>query len=117
VEEGGGGGYQEHEDRSHWPCSVLKRSDIDEDHYTVRIHQSPLRGVVDRMEEVNKNNIPRILTNVPRNSIHYFVRPEATDQNLANAFRHPMGMPDHLFPKRWRNLDLRREPLIVVDAE
>lgn len=99
-----GDSYASHSDRSHWPCSVLMESDSQGNRYTVRIHQSPLRGVEPPETASDMNEVPRILTNYSRSSIHYFVKSEATDQQLPNAFRHPIGFPDHLFPTQWKNL-------------
>jgi hypothetical protein len=96
-------GYVDHSEFSHWPCSVL-RAEGKEGRYTVRIHKSPLRGL--KVTEIpwDDNDVPRILTNYSQDSIHYFVNPSAIDQNLPNVFREPIGLPDNLFPKQWKNL-------------
>jgi hypothetical protein len=100
----GEGGYVDHEELSHWPCSVLKE-EAGTGRYTVRIHQSPLRGVVPDKTAWHENGVPRILTNYSRESIHYFVKPSAIDQLLPNVFRHAIGAPKHLYPKHWKNLE------------
>ena len=92
------GGYSTHDDYSHWPCSVLLEEQVGT--YTVRIHQSPYEDFM----LWDDNDVPRILTSYSRADIHYFVKPYAADQFLANAFRHPLGIPDEMFPEHWKNL-------------
>mmetsp|Transcript_13380 Transcript_13380/g.37689 ORF Transcript_13380/g.37689 Transcript_13380/m.37689 type:complete len:765 (+) Transcript_13380:99-2393(+) len=95
-------GYINHEEFSHWPCSVLKAHD--DGTYTVRIHQSPLKDESTRKTNWAKNNLPRILTNYRRESMHFFVRPESQDHMLPGAFRHHVGLPDGIYPEQWKNL-------------
>jgi hypothetical protein len=101
----GKGGYVDHDERSHWPCSVIRQEE--NGLYTVRIHMSPLRGVEPATTEWNENDLPRILTNYRQESIHYFVKASAIDQKLPGVFRHPIGIPDDMFPKQWKNLPAR----------
>jgi hypothetical protein len=96
------GGYVDHEERSHWPCSVIREEA--KGRYTVRIHMSPLRDVEPATTVWSENDLPRILTNYNQASIHYFVKASAIDQKLPEVFRHPVGIPDDLFPKQWKNL-------------
>lgn len=91
-------GYARHDDFSHWPCSVIYEEQIGT--YTVRIEQSPY----DDEMPWETNKLPRILTSYSRANIHYFVKPFAADQFLPGAFRHPLGIPDEMFPKHWKNL-------------
>ena len=92
-------GYSKHADTSHWPCTVLLQ-EKDSGTYTVRIHQNPWEG--DMAWE--RNDVPRILTGYQRSDIHYFVRPYQSDQQLPGAFRHPLGVPEGMFPDHWKNL-------------
>jgi hypothetical protein len=94
-------GYTYHLEHSHWPCSVLLEEG--DGKYTVRIHQSPLRGVRPSETPWNENGVPRILTNYSQDSIHYFVKASAIDQKLPNVFRQPIGLPYGLFPEQWKN--------------
>ena len=91
------GGYTHHDETSHWPCSILNG---DRDWYTVRIHQNPW---VDSLPWA-ENKLPRLLTNFPRESIHYFVQPFKSDHHLPGSFRHPIGLRDDLMPPQWKNL-------------
>lgn len=40
---------------------------------------------------------------VPRRAIRFMEIPYMDDEHLSNAFRHPIGLPDHLFPQQWTN--------------
>lgn len=92
-------GYSKHADTSHWPCTVLLQEN-GQGVYTVRIHQNPWE---DEMAW-ETNDVPRILTGYQRSDIHYFVQPYQSDQQLPGAFRHPLGIPDGMFPEHWKNL-------------
>ena len=91
--------YAHHRDHSYWPCSVLKRNN-DATFYTVRIHQSLFSSTQPWAEL----GVPRLLTNYPRSAIHYFVKPNMSDQQLDGAFRHSIGIPNDMFPEQWKNL-------------
>lgn len=93
------GNYSTHEDGAYWPCAVLLPEIESKDRYIVRIYQSPF---FDSMPW-NENGVPRLLTNYPRSSIHYFREPYQQDQMLPNAFRHFIEIPDAIFPPRWKN--------------
>ena len=97
-------GYIDHAEYSHWPCSVLKEEDVDEERYTVRIHQSPLDSEVTATTVWKEKHWPRILTNYRRESIRYFIKPEDQDHMLPNVFRHHVGVPEGIFPEQWKNL-------------
>lgn len=92
-------GYAKHSDLSHWPCTVLMKENS-EGMYTVRIHQNPWKSKL----PWEINDVPRILTGYQRSDIHYFVQPYKSDQQLPGAFRHPLGIPDEMFPEQWKNL-------------
>ncbi|KAL3908147.1 MAG: hypothetical protein SGILL_008595, partial [Bacillariaceae sp.] len=94
--------YKKHPMRSYWPCSILY-PDKDDGKYIVRIHQTPFAGKYVSETIWFQNDLPRILHDYPRESIHFFVEPEAADLNLPNAFRHHIGLPDGIFPSRWSN--------------
>jgi hypothetical protein len=93
------GGYSYHGDRTYWPCSIL-RKEANDDSYVVRIHQHKRHD----QQKWDENDLPKLLTNYPRESIHYFVKPYASDQNLPGVFRHAIGIRDEIFPTQWKNL-------------
>ena len=47
----------------------------------------------------------QIVTHVPREAIRFSDKLYTTDQHLEYAFRHPIGMPDDIFPLQWKNLE------------
>ena len=91
-----GGGYGT--DAGHWPCSVIREEDGGET-YTVRVWWS------DRAEEQKwaENDLPRLFTNYPRSSMRLFHKQYHSDQHLPEAFRHPVGISDDIFPNHWKN--------------
>ena len=91
------GVYSKHGDKTYWPCSIFRKEENDS--YVVRIHQ---HRRFDR-QKWDENNLPRLLTNYPRESIQYFVKPYASDQHLPGVFRHPIGIRDEIFPAQWKN--------------
>jgi hypothetical protein len=40
---------------------------------------------------------------VPRSALKFFNKPYTSDIHLSSAFRHPIGIPDDIFPVKWRN--------------
>jgi len=88
--------YQFHRDHSFWPCQVLNRET--EDTYTVRILQSPF----EKDQPWKKNDVPRLLVNFSLQGIRFFVKPYKSDQHIKDAFRHPIGIPDEMFPEQWK---------------
>ena len=45
-----------------------------------------------------------LVHNIPRRAIECFDRNYTSNQFLRNAFRHEIGLPDHLVPEAWRDL-------------
>ncbi|GAX24545.1 hypothetical protein FisN_4Hh064 [Fistulifera solaris] len=43
---------------------------------------------------------------LPQAALRFIDRPYSTDLLLPHAFRHPIGLPDDLFPDAWRNVHL-----------
>jgi hypothetical protein len=41
---------------------------------------------------------------VPRRAIRFIDLPYSSDEHLPGVFRHPIAMPDDLFPKQWKKL-------------
>ena len=91
-------GYTDHADASHWPCSVVGVED--DGTYVVRIHMN----IWDDSLPWDTNDVPRLLYGYSRKSIHYFVKPYASDQHLSGVFRHPIGLKDEMFPPQWKDL-------------
>ena len=96
-------GYSKHAMMLHWPCSIL-HPDKDDGKYIVRIHQTPLGRKKIGKTLWFQNDLPRILYEYPRESIHFSVEPEAADHRLPGVFRQHIGLPDGIFPDHWNNL-------------
>lgn len=47
---------------------------------------------------------PTKLSDVSRESIGFFDVPTTTDLRLPNAFRHPIGIPDEMYPEKWKDI-------------
>ena len=79
-----------------YPCRVLERHNNNV--YTVLVN-NPESGL-------NPTKIPanHIVTNVPRRAIRLDDKQHSSDQNLVNAFRHEIQIPDEIFPSAWRDL-------------
>lgn len=92
------GDYEEQFDGSYWPCAVVGSEDGST--YTVRILQSLLHSETKWHEQ----DLPRFITNFPRESIRYFNKPYTSDLHLLNAFRHPIEIRDDIFPEQWKDL-------------
>jgi hypothetical protein len=45
-----------------------------------------------------------VINDVPRDAFTWGDRPYMNDMFVSNAFRHSIGIPDEIFPARWRNL-------------
>jgi len=95
-----GSKYVQNDDEEYyWPCQIYKRSD-DGDTYVVRITQL-LSEDKTRWSVAEK---PRMLFNFSLKSIMFAEKAYVGDQFLENAFRHPIGIPDEIFPKEWMDL-------------
>ena len=86
-----------------FPCRVLDRfEEDDETYYTVELE-------IDREDDDGGREDDHEVfwlrkTDVPRSGIQFFDKPFHTDLHLPNAFRHPIGIPDHMMPPQWRNV-------------
>jgi hypothetical protein len=90
----------------YWTCDLLRHRVVNGTNlYTV---------VVTRPNERKKKKAPPKtdepppepflkLTDIPRMAIRFTDRPYTSDMFLKLAFRHPIGIPDHLFPTTWMN--------------
>jgi len=90
--------YQFHRDHSFWPCEILKEEKRNT--YTVRILQNPF----EEDQPWEKNEVPRLLVNFSVEGIRFFVKPYHSDQHIKNTFRHPIGIPDDMFPEKWKSV-------------
>jgi SET domain len=66
----------------------LKEPDVHPEVYTV---------------ELQKSDGPVVVLNVPRDGIYLTDRAMSQDWHLPNTFRHYIGIPDDIFPPKWKN--------------
>ena len=87
----------------HWSenlaeCRILSRTyNSKEETYTYEVNVWPDKC------SIGGRHRTCIDYDVPHNAIRFVDKPFQSDQHLANAFRHPIGFPDHLTPHFWRN--------------
>lgn len=81
-----------------WPCSIITKDDGNKVNstYTVRIFQSKSH----RTAPWERESEPLFLTNYPRSSIRYFVKPYRSIQHSADAFRRFIGLPKDMWPEK-----------------
>lgn len=78
------------------PCEVLRYREIKSSlRYTAVVTRSATDGEPERFEK---------LTDAPREAFLFRDRPYSSDMFQPNAFRHPMMIPDEMFPEMWMNL-------------
>ena len=85
------------------PCRVLERKyvgsgddETDEYLYTVLLDTDE--------SESDEEMTDRLLFDVPRRGMKFIDLPYQSDQNLKAAFRHEIGLPNHIWPEKWKDL-------------
>jgi hypothetical protein len=88
-----------------WPignvdCNILKSEQGDHGDivYTVEVLFENNPGYDPTVKDEDRY----IDLKVPRRAVRFIDRPYAGDEHLPGVFRRPMGFPDKLFPKPWR---------------
>jgi len=82
-------------------CRALLRSPPDDegDHrYAALIYDRSDRDGACWEEQVE------VMWDVPRYAFHFVDRPYSRDIHQSWAFRHPIGIPDDIMPKKWLDL-------------
>jgi len=86
------------------PCRVLERHPVakmkNQYMYSVQI----LNRYGLRPHQRLPSTKPFIVTHVPRKAIRMSDKIYTTDQHLPGAFRHPIGLPDGVFPLEWQDV-------------
>ena len=80
-------------------CEVLERykSKVEEKSSTGDVDLYTVRFVLEEKTEC-------IMSGMPRTSMEFVDRSYISDQHLKNGFRHPIQIPDEIFPQNWKNL-------------
>lgn len=79
---------------SYWPCSILK---LEANGLIVRIFQSMWHDTTQWETE----NIPRILSNYPKDSVTTFFKPYKSPLHDRSSFRHFVDLPPGFLPNQW----------------
>jgi hypothetical protein len=80
--------------QNQYPCIILTRPN--DAYYTVQLRNR--KSAPQRLPFS-----PYIVSKVPRNAIRFSDKYYTTDQHLSGAFRHWIGIPDDIFPTKWRD--------------
>jgi len=80
-----------------YPCDILRYKEDKDGNYLYS-------ALVWHEDKATKHvSVVAKIEDVPRQAFKYFDRPYTSDTFLENAFRHPIYIPDELFPSIWRN--------------
>jgi len=89
------GGYAWTMEEFGYPCRILGRKEREGRHYyTVEIAGESEDGELEHTERKD----------APREAIAFFDVPFTSDIHISGAFRHPIGIPDDMFPQQWKDL-------------
>jgi len=83
--------------RNSRPCNIINR------HESVGEIRNETKTVYDAKLQT-EDNVPFILRGIPRRAIEFVNRQYTSDQHLLRPFRHPIHIPDEIFPEKWKNL-------------
>jgi hypothetical protein len=92
-----------------WPeglvhCYIMDREKVKgEELYTVMLDSHGDNRDYDPSIPMKERYIDR---KVPKSAIGFTDKPYTSDLHLTNAFRQPIGFPDHLVPELWRTAEL-----------
>ena len=91
-----------------YPCTVLSRTKdrLERYWYSVRVQvhedQTDPNGGSNVTREEKQAGKYVLATNVPRSALRWFDKAKTTDIGLSTAFRHWIGLPDHMLPDAWK---------------
>lgn len=85
------------------PCQVLQRRNSSLSlSYDYDVAISNAQGL-EQADNISLLTCGTVVSGIPRSGLKFFDKPYTTDFYLPGAFRHPMEIPDALFPTAWRN--------------
>mmetsp|Transcript_35081 Transcript_35081/g.104689 ORF Transcript_35081/g.104689 Transcript_35081/m.104689 type:complete len:158 (-) Transcript_35081:280-753(-) len=83
-------------------CDILSRREVgSKSDYTARIFNSEGGAEEDRLLNADDGII---VSSVPRWAIKFSDAPYSIDQQLLGTFRHPIGIPDDVMPRSWKDI-------------
>jgi len=88
-----------------WPegmasCHILERKEDSKEGFLYKVAVTFDSNISDFPTHLGEDQL-NIDVNVPQRAIVWVDKPYTSDLHLKNAFRHPIGFPDHLVPKQW----------------
>jgi hypothetical protein len=83
------------------PCHILRRQQRDHGDYFYKVLLD-FEGSFAEFDPKTPKQDRYIDIKVPRHAIRFVDKPYTSDQHLKGAFRHPIALPDQLFPDQWR---------------
>lgn len=93
--------YVQDEDQQQQDCDLLRRDDVNGTmFYTAVLIEKHANGT-----DKPGNKLER----VPIEAFTFVHKPYASDMHLPNAFRHPIMIPDEIFPEKWKNDAVKKE--------
>lgn len=90
----------EFDEDGHQPCSIIQKID-GFDSYVVRLSRLIDNG--DEVRSTSRENETIIFFGIPRDAFFFIDLPYSRDIHQDWAFRHPMMIPDEIFPDIWKN--------------
>lgn len=83
-----------------YPCDLLERHGRDDDTYQ-SIHPEKERYTA---RVYKSEQVEWIVEQMPRRAIEFLDKSYESDMFLRRAFRHDIGLPDHMIPEAWKDL-------------
>lgn len=86
-----------------YPCEIKERKKDAQSQdivYSVRL----VTEKYDRWDTEFESSRVLDIDGVPRSAIRFFDVPFTTDLHLRGAFRHPIGIPEAIMPRAWKNV-------------
>ena len=101
-----------------YPCQIVERRKRDDGQYLYKVEYIMDATVHDTRSDVDEEDDEWYLSNwIVREAMRFEDVPYTTDQFLPRAFRHPVGIPDKIFPHAWRGVFLAPLPDdVIVDV-
>jgi len=90
------------------PCQILSREETTNGKGRVTyLYKAEMMDMINSDDEdcVLNSDERHIVSKIPRAGIRFIHQPGSTDQHLQNSFRHPIELPDTIWPKAWLHDD------------
>lgn len=85
--------------KSRLPCQIIS-SDPEAKTFSVAIFDQSKESKIPELAEAR---VLQIAQNLPAHHLDFINRPFRSDMHLKGAFRHPIKLPDDIFPPQWKD--------------